>query len=78
MEFWGTVCFKNVSFKRRLLLLVVLIASVFLVAVAGPSSAILLVSRLDYWLAGSINIWINVTFDSIWPNRLVKPFLSLY
>ena len=77
MEFWGTVCSKKVPFKRRLRLLVVLTASVFLAAVAGPSSAILLVPRLDYWPAGSTNIWINVTSDSVWPNRLVNLCISL-
>lgn len=78
MEFFGTVCSKHVPFKNRLRLLLVLIASVFLAVVAGPSSAILLVPRLDYRPAGSTNVWINVTSDSIWPDRFVKyPFLSI-
>lgn len=76
MEFWGTLFSKSVSLKRRLLLLVVVAASVFLAAVAGPSSAVLLVPRLDYWPAGSTNIWINVTSDSLWPARLGDPFLD--
>lgn len=77
MEFWGTVCSKNISLKSKLRLLVVVTASVFLAAVAGPSSAILLVPRLDYWPAGSTHIWINVTSDSLWPSRSVNPVLSL-
>lgn len=75
MEFWGTLCSKKVSLKRRLLLLVVVAASVFLAAVAGPSSAVLLVPRLDYWPAGSTNIWINITSDNLWPIRLANLFL---
>ena len=77
MEFWGTVCSKNVSSKSKLRLLVVVAASVFLAAVAGPSSAILLVPRLDYWPAGSTDIWINITSDSLWPALLVNPFLDV-
>lgn len=77
MEFWGTACSKNVCWKKKTRVLLVVTASVFLAAVAGPSSAILLVPRLDYWPAGSTSIWINVTSDSPWPTRLVDPFLAL-
>ena len=77
MEFWGTVCAKNLSTKSKLRLIVVVGASVFLAAIAGPASAILLVPRLDYWPAGSTNIWINVTSDTLWPSRLKPPFLAL-
>ena len=75
MEFWGTVCSKNGPSNSKLRFLVVVTASVFLAAVAGPSSAILLVPKLDYWPAGSTDIWINITSDSLWPARLANPFL---
>ncbi|KAF6226151.1 hypothetical protein HO133_009017 [Letharia lupina] len=39
MEFWGTVRSKNISLKSKLRLLVVVTASVFLAAVAGPTNA---------------------------------------
>ena len=77
MEFWGTVSSRSVSLKSRLRLLVVVAASVFLAAVAGPSSAILLVPRLDYWPGGNTNFWINVTSDSLWPSLLGNPLLPL-
>lgn len=72
MEFWGTVSSRNISFKSKLSLLFMVATSILLAAVAGPSSAILLVPRLDYWPAGSTNIWINVTADSLWPSRFVS------
>ncbi|KAM0804319.1 hypothetical protein BDR22DRAFT_959977 [Usnea florida] len=68
MEFWGTVCSRIISLKSKVRLLVVITTSVFLAAIAGPSSAILLVPRLDYWPGGSTNIWINSTSDSLWPS----------
>ncbi len=76
MEFWGTVGSNNVS-SKKLRLLVVVATSVFLAAIAGPASAVLLVPRLDYWPAGSTNIWINITSDSLWPARLASPFPDL-
>ena len=77
MEFWGTVSSKSICLKSKVRLLVVVTASVFLAAIAGPSSAILLVPRLDYWPGGSTNIWINVTSDSLWPSLLVVSLLAL-
>ena len=72
MEFWGALSSKNVSLKSRLRLLSILTASIFLAIVAGPSSAVLLIPRLDYWPAGSTNIWVNETYESLWPSRSVK------
>ena len=60
MEFWGTLSSRNISSKKKLRLLFVVTASVLLAAVSGPSSAILLVPKLDYWPAGSTHIWILV------------------
>lgn len=69
MEFWGTISSRSIPVKNKVRLLSVIPASIFLAAVTGPSSAILLVPRLDYWPAGSTNIWINVTSNSLWPAR---------
>lgn len=77
MEFWGIICLKITPAKSKLRLLSVVAASIFLAAVTGPSSAILLVSRSDYWPAGTINIWINVTSDSLWPSKFVNHFFAL-
>lgn len=79
MEFWGSVCSKSVSWRRKLCLILVIAVSLFLGAVAGPSSAILLIPKLDYWPAGTTNIWLNVTSDNLWPARLAASlFCSWY
>lgn len=77
LEFWGIASSRNISLKSKLHLLLVFAALVFLAAVAGSLSVILLVLRLDYWPAGSINIWINITFETLWLARLVTLFLDL-
>lgn len=48
-----------------------------LTAAVGPSSAILLIPRLDYWPAGSTDIWLNITTQYLWPNRSVYPLLDI-
>ena len=72
MEFWGTICSQTIPAKSKLRLISVVSVSIFLAAVTGPSSAILLVPRSDYWPAGSTDIWINITASSLWPTRLAK------
>ena len=73
MEFWGSISSQSVFWKRRLCLLLIIATSLLLGAVAGPSSAILLIPKLDYWPAGSTNIWLNITAENLWPARLVDP-----
>ena len=73
MEFWGTVCSNpnSVLLKSKLRLIIIIAVSVFLAAVAGPSSAVLLIPKLDYWPAGSTHIWLNVSSETLWPTRSV-------
>ena len=67
MEFWGSVSSNHLPIRRRLGLLVITLLAFILAAATGPSSAILLIPRLDYWPAGSTDIWINATAAEIWP-----------
>lgn len=69
MELWGAV-FSNLPIRRKLTMFVIIILGVSLAAIAGPSSAILLIPRLDYWPAGRTHIWINATSDELWPKNL--------
>ena len=69
MEFWGSLRSDYLSLKRKLAMAAVIVFCFILAVAAGPSSAILLIPRLDYWSAGSTNIWINVTAEELWPNR---------
>lgn len=61
MEFWGSICSKHLPIRRRIGMAVVIISAFILAAAVGPSSAILLIPRLDYWPAGSTDIWLNIT-----------------
>lgn len=69
MELWGA-SFSNMRVWRKLNMIAVIIIGVSLAAIAGPSSAILLIPRLDYWPAGYTHIWINATTDNLWPTYL--------
>lgn len=69
MEFWGSICSKHLPLRRRIGMAVVITLAFVLAAAVGPSSAILLIPRLDYWPAGSTDIWVNITAQDLWPNR---------
>ena len=57
MEFWGSMCSKHLPLRRRIGLAVVMTCAFVVAAAIGPSSAILLIPRLDYRPAGSTDIW---------------------
>lgn len=69
MEFWGSLRSNHLSCRKRCYLVVIVIGGIFLAAVVGPSSAVLLVPRLAYWPAGSTHIWIDIKPDDLWPTR---------
>lgn len=74
MEFWGSVCSKHLSVRRRVGMVLVITVAIVLAATVGPSSAILLIPRLDFWPAGSTHIWLNATSRDLWPDRSALPF----
>ena len=69
IEFWGSMSSNYLSVWRKIIMLLLFGFTFVLAAVAGPSSAIFLIPRLSYWPAGSTHIWLNATFNDIWPNR---------
>lgn len=71
-EFWGSVASKQLALKRKCILIALVVFCIVLAAVIGPSTAILLMPRLDYWPAGSTHIWLNVTAQDLWPTRYVS------
>lgn len=71
MEFWGTAGSKQLPIRRRIGIISVISIAILLATTIGPSSAILLIPRLAYWPAGSTNIWLNATFQDLWPDRSV-------
>lgn len=68
MEFWGSMYSTNLSVRRKISLSLTIVVAILLAATVGPSSAILLIPRLEYWPAGSTDIWLNVTSRELWPN----------
>ena len=69
MELWGSVKSKSLPIRRKLFLLVLIVLVCILAAGAGPSAAVLLIPRRNFWPAGSTHIWIGGTEDDIWPVR---------
>ena len=67
MEFWGTVRSVHISLRRKFMLLILVFTCIVLASLSGPSSAVLLVPRFDYWPAGSTDVWINSTFNDLYP-----------
>ena len=67
MEFWGTIRSAHSSLRRKFTLLILILTCITLASLSGPSSAVLLIPRLDYWPAGSTDIWIDSTFDDLYP-----------
>ena len=72
MEFWGSIYSKHLPIRRKISLILVVTSAIVLAAAVGPSSAILLIPRLEYWPAGATDIWLNVTSQELWPDRLVN------
>lgn len=70
MEFWGSVRTAHLPLRRKAGLLAIIILSIVLASLSGPSSAVLLVPRLDFWQAGSTDIWINATSEDVYPTLL--------
>ena len=76
MEFWGSLCSNEVPLRRRLTIATLILLIITLAATVGPSSAILLTTRLAYWPAGSTDVWLNGTFQDLWPERFEIAFKS--
>lgn len=69
MEFWGSVRSKHLNLWRKVRLSMIVALCVILGSLCGPSSAILLIPRLEFWPAGNTHIWLNVTQEQLWPAR---------
>ena len=69
MEFWGSLRSPHLPLGRKITLLFLVFASIVLASLSGPSSAILLIPRLDFWPGGSTDIWVNATIDDLYPTR---------
>ena len=76
LEFWGAVYAKETkSWRKGILLALVLIGALLAVSV-GPVSASILKPRLDDWPAGGTDFWINGSAEEIWPTELNKALVQ--
>lgn len=69
MEFWGSLRSPHLPPHRKIALSLLVFVSIVLASLSGPSSAILLIPRLDFWPGGNTDIWINATIDDLYPTR---------
>ncbi|KAI4112608.1 MAG: hypothetical protein LQ345_006272 [Seirophora villosa] len=69
MELWG-VALSSIPFRRKLSVMSIIVVTVLLASTVGPSSAILMIPNLNYWPAGSTQIWMNITAADLWPSKL--------
>ncbi|KAK1149709.1 hypothetical protein N8T08_005262 [Aspergillus melleus] len=56
--------------KRSLVTVAMVLVAIVLATGAGPSSAILMIPRVDSWPAGSTRFWVNAPAKEIWPDHL--------
>ncbi|KAG7008901.1 hypothetical protein G7Y79_00004g014850 [Physcia stellaris] len=70
LEFWGSLSTKASRSRARFALSIVITMSIILATVCGPSSAVLLIPRSQFWPGGSTDIWINATSMELWPDRI--------
>ena len=68
-EFWGSLFSNDIRRFRKIGIIAVVSMGTLLATASGPSSAVLLIPRLQFWPAGKTHIWINATQEEIWPNR---------
>ena len=69
MEYWGSIKSHHLGFRRKLRLSVLIALCVALASLCGPSSAVLLIPRLEFWPAGSTHIWLNATNEQLLPTK---------
>ncbi|KAI9827121.1 MAG: hypothetical protein M1819_007012 [Sarea resinae] len=81
IEFWGSAFAEKIRLRTRIRLAIAIAVFTSLAACVGPSSAILLIPRLEYWPAGHVHLYMNITAQELWPSgideSLVPPGCSL-
>ena len=69
MEYWGSIRSHHLKLWKKVRLSFMIALCVVLGSLGGPSSAVLLIPRLQFWPAGSTHIWLNATHEQLWPSR---------
>jgi hypothetical protein len=66
-ELWALRRSNTLPPARRALLLLCLILCILVGALIGPSIAVLIQPRMDWWPAGGTDLWLNTTVDDLMP-----------
>ncbi|KAH0536772.1 hypothetical protein FGG08_006375 [Glutinoglossum americanum] len=71
-ELWGSMFSKESRFNwlRKLYLLLAVVGSVLLAALAAPSSAISVIPQLGLWPACGTSFWISASSEALWPSEV--------
>ena len=69
LEFCGSIRSHHLTLWRKVRLSIIVSLCLLLGSLCGPSSAILLIPRLDFWPAGGTHIWLNASHEQLWPSR---------
>lgn len=72
MEFWAAIRSVHRPLRKEFVLLGFIVGCILLAMLAGPSSAVLLIPRLNFWPAGATDVWINATLNNLYPTQLVE------
>ncbi|KAL8695068.1 MAG: hypothetical protein Q9224_003458 [Gallowayella concinna] len=68
-DFWCSVWYRS-NIWRKALVVLLLIASGFLAATAGPACAVLVLPRIQPWNAGGTIFYLNGSEEQFWPREL--------
>jgi hypothetical protein len=71
-ELWAALFSQppGYSWRRKTILVVIVVTAIFLAATAAPSSAIAIIPRLDMWPCCGTSFWINASSETLWPTSL--------
>ncbi|CZR56590.1 uncharacterized protein PAC_06479 [Phialocephala subalpina] len=71
-EFLGSLSYQAENIWRKWSFVAVLVAAGLTAALAGPSSATLLVPKSQYWQAGGTSFYLNGNTSDFWPTYLTS------
>jgi hypothetical protein len=77
LEFWGTLYAHFSKRRKKFSLIAIIVVCTILGVSVGPSTAVLMRPRLDYWPAGGTTFWINATKELLSPTSVdASPSMS--
>jgi hypothetical protein len=85
-KFWGGVCSKGQRAVRRAPLVLIILVAFTLANLAGPSSAVAMIPRLDWWSVGELrtgnrlifSAYIQARNDTLFPETVTKDAVPHY